>query len=219
ELTALGVEPEGMVKEREVRTPLVGKALTHYELRSPINGTVIEKRVAMGEAVKEDAPIFVIADLSTVWGEITVYAKDLNVVRLGQQATITSKELGIKATGKVSYIGPLVGEETRAAKAYVDIPNPERLWRPGLFVTVELVREEVPVPVAVSADAIQTYRDWNVVFVQYGNQFEARPLELGRSDGKWVEVLSGLSPGEKYAAKNSFVLKADLGKSGAAHDH
>jgi len=55
--------------------------------------------------------------------------------------------------------------------------------------------------------------------VQYGNQFEARPLELGRSDGKWVEVLSGITAGEKYAGKNSFVLKADLGKAGASHDH
>ncbi|MDP2681273.1 MAG: efflux RND transporter periplasmic adaptor subunit [Deltaproteobacteria bacterium] len=193
--------------------------LARYELRAPFNGMIVEKQVAVGEAIKEDADIFVIADLSTLWGEITVYAKDLRVVRLGQKATVRSKELGLEATGNLSYLGSMVGEQTRAATAHVDIPNPKGLWRPGLFVTVELFQEEAPVPVAVSADAIQTFRDWNVVFVQYGNQFEARPLELGRSDGKWVEVLSGLSPGEKYAAKNSFVLKADLGKTGATHDH
>ncbi len=219
DLASLAIEPEGAVVEREVRAPFVSKALTRYELKSPLDGMIIEKRISTGEAVKEDADIFVIADLSSVWGDITVYAKDLRAVRLGQKVTVRSKELGAEATGKVSFIGPLVGEQTRAASAHVDIPNPNRLWRPGLFVTVELVQEEVPTPVAVSADAIQTYRDWNVVFVQYGNQFEVRPLALGRSDGKWVEVVSGLSPGEKYAAKNSFVLKADLGKSGAAHDH
>ncbi|MDC4228232.1 MAG: efflux RND transporter periplasmic adaptor subunit (plasmid) [Candidatus Manganitrophus sp.] len=219
DLALLAIEPEGAVVEREVRAPFVSKALTRYELRSPLDGMIIEKRISAGEAIKEDADIFVIADLSTVWGEITVYAKDLRAVRLGQTVRVRSKELGEEATGKISFIGPLVGEQSRTASAHVDIPNPNGLWRPGLFVTVELVQEEIPTQVAVSSDAIQTFRDWNVVFVQYGDQFEARPLELGRSDGKWVEVLSNLAPGEKYAAKNSFVLKAELGKSGASHDH
>ncbi len=219
DLVVLAVEPEGTVIEREVRAPFVPKSLTRYELRSPIDGMIIEKRVTVGEAVTEDADIFVIADLSTVWGDITVYASDLRAVRLGQTVTVRSKEVGEEATGKIAFIGPLVGEQSRAASAHVDIPNPKGLWRPGLFVTVEIIQEEIPVPVAVSAEAIQTFRDWNVVFVQYGEQFEARPLELGRSDGTWVEVVSGLAAGEKYAAKNSFVVKADLGKSGASHDH
>ncbi len=219
DLRLLAVEPEGKVIEQEVRAPFAPKVLTRYELRSPLDGTIIEKRIANGEVVKEDADIFVIADLSTVWGEITVYAKDLRVVHVGQKVTVKSKDLGIETTGRISYLGPLVGDQSRAALAHVDIPNPKELWRPGLFVTVEMVQEEAQVPVAVSADAIQTFRDWQIVFMQYGNLFEARPLELGRSDGKWVEVISGLSAGEKYAAKNSFVLKADLGKSGASHDH
>jgi cobalt-zinc-cadmium efflux system membrane fusion protein len=219
DLDSLAIEPEGKVINREVRTPFVAKALTRYELKSPLDGMIIEKRVSTGEAIKEDAELFVIADLSTVWGEITVYQKDLSAVRTGQQVTVRSKELNLETAGRISFIGSLVGEETRAAKAHVDIPNPKGLWRPGLFVTVELVQEEVQVPVAVSTDAVQTFRDWDVVFMQSGNQFEVRPLELGRSDGAWVEVISGLSPGEKYAAGNSFVLKADLGKSGASHDH
>jgi cobalt-zinc-cadmium efflux system membrane fusion protein len=99
------------------------------------------------------------------------------------------------------------------------VQNPEGRWRPGLFVTVEIVQEEASVPVAVPVDAIQTYRDWPVVFVQYGDLFEVRPLELGRNDGKWVEVLHGLLPGERYAARNSFILKAELGKAGATHEH
>lgn len=219
DLASLAVEPEGAVVEREVRAPFNPKALTRYELKSPLDGMIIEKRISTGEAIKEDADIFVIADLSTVWGEMTIYPKDLRAVRLGQTVTVRSKELGAEATGKISFIGPLVGEQSRAASAHVDIPNPNGLWRPGLFVTVELAQEEIPTQVAVSSEAIQTFRDWNIVFVQYGDQFEARPLELGRSDGKWVEVLSGLSPGENYAAKNSFVLKAELGKAGASHDH
>jgi cobalt-zinc-cadmium efflux system membrane fusion protein len=73
--------------------------------------------------------------------------------------------------------------------------------------------------VTVAAEAIQSFRDWQVVFVRYGDWFEGRPLELGRSDGEWVEVRSGLSAGEQYAAANSFAVKAEIGKLGATHDH
>ena len=148
-----------------------------------------------------------------------MYAKDLSVVKVGQNVTVRSKILGLEANGTLTYLGPLVGEQTRTARGRVVVQNPEGHWRPGLFVTVEVVQEEVLVPVAVSVDALQTYRDWSVVFVQYGNLFEVRPLELGRNDGKWVEVLHGLLPGERYVARNSFILKADLGKAGATHEH
>lgn len=198
---------------------MTGRGLTRYELKAQFDGTVIKKNLAVGEAIKEDVDIFAIADLCTVWVGVTVYAKDLNVVKIGQTVTVKSEALGLKADGTLTYLGPLVGEQTRTAQGRVVVPNTEGQWRPGLFVTVEIVQEEVSVPVAVPVDAIQTYRDWSVVFVQYGNLFEVRPLELGRNDGRWVEVLHGLSPGERYVAHNSFILKADLGKAGATHDH
>jgi len=193
--------------------------LTRYEIRALIDGVVTEKHLAIGEAVKEDASIFTIADLSTVWAEITIYPKDLTSVKLGQKVTVRASALNAEVEGRVSYVGSLIGEQTRSAKARVTLLNPERSWRPGLFVTVDLVQDETEVPVAVSAQAIQTYRDWKVVFGRFGEFFEARPVELGRSDGRWVEVVKGLSVGERYAATNSFVLKAELGKSGATHDH
>lgn len=193
--------------------------LTRYEIRAPIDGVVTDKKISVGEVVREDANIFVVADLSTVWVEMTVYAKDLNAVRLGQQAVVKATSFEAQASGKVSYVGNLVGEQTRAAKARVVLPNPKGLWRPGLPVNVELTSDEVDVPLAISNDAVQTLRDWTVVFGRYGQQFEARPLELGRSDGKMTEVLGGLQPGERYAAKNSYLIKADIGKAGASHDH
>ncbi|MGH8725706.1 MAG: efflux RND transporter periplasmic adaptor subunit, partial [Burkholderiales bacterium] len=193
--------------------------LTRYEIRALIDGVVTEKHLAIGEAVKEDASIFTIADLSTVWAEMTIYPKDLSRVKLGQKVTVRASALNAEVDGRVSYVGSLIGEQTRSAKARVTLLNPERSWRPGLFVTVDLVQDETEVPVAVSVQAIQTYRDWKVVFGRFGELFEARPVELGRSDGKWVEVVNGLAPGTLYAATNSFVLKADLGKSGATHDH
>lgn len=197
----------------------VGGNLTRYEIRAPINGVVIEKNISLGTAIKDDANIFVIADLSTVWAEMTIYAKDLNTVKIGQKATVKATAFESQSSGTVFYVGALVGEQTRTAKARVVLPNPQGIWRPGLPVNIELVAGEAEVPVAVSAEAIQTVRDWTVVFGRYGTNFEARPLEMGRSDGKFVEVIKGLDADEQYAAKNSFLIKADLGKAGASHDH
>lgn len=193
--------------------------LTRYELRAPFDGTVIEKKVATGQAVTEDEDLFTVADLSTVWVNVTVYGKDLNAVRAGQEVTVRSDALESEARGKIVYVGSLVGGEARSATARVVLPDPTRRWRPGLFVAARVVREEKTVPVAVKREGLQKFRDWDVVFVRVGDLFEARPLELGRTEGEWVEVLAGLSPGEKYASANSFILKADLGKAGASHDH
>lgn len=195
------------------------ESLARYEIRSPLDGTVVERDVTIGEAVAADALIFTVADLSSVWVEVSVYAKDLAAVRQGQQAAVISTDLGTEATGRINFVGRLVGEESRAATARLTLANVNGQWRPGLFVTVRLVREETTVPLAVSVDAIQTFRDWQVVFIKYGDWFEARPLELGRTDGQWVEVLSGLKAGDQYAAANSFAVKAEIGKLGATHDH
>jgi cobalt-zinc-cadmium efflux system membrane fusion protein len=195
------------------------ETMTRYEVRAPLDGRVTKRDVVVGESVASMDHIFTVTDLSTVWVDITVYAKDLALVREGQAATVRSADLGTEVTGRVAFVGPLVGENTRAATARIELPNPQGLWRPGLFVNVELVRESNVVKLAVAVEAIQTFRDWQVVFVRYGDQFEARPLTLGRSDGKYVEVLAGLTPGVKYAAVNSFAVKAEIGKLGATHDH
>ena len=195
------------------------ESMARHEVRSPLDGTVTERNVTIGEAVTADEKLFEVTDLSSVWVDIAVYASDLAAVHQGQEATVRSTDLGSEVSGRISFFGPLVGQETRAATARIVVPNAGGRWRPGLFVTVRLVLEATTVPLAVSVDAIQTFRDWQVVFVRYGDWFEARPLELGRSDGEWVEVRGGLKAGEQYARKNSFAVKAEIGKLGATHDH
>ncbi|MBM3298530.1 MAG: efflux RND transporter periplasmic adaptor subunit [Deltaproteobacteria bacterium] len=195
------------------------KNLTHFMIRAAFDGVIVSKHLSPGEWVKEDAEIFVIADLSEVWVEITVYEKDMESVYIGQEARIRNGSSDMEAVGKVSYIGPLVGEQSRTAKARVVVPNPEGRWRPGRFVKVHLVREEISAPVAVPNEAIQSFRNWSVVFFQHDDQYEVRPLELGRTDGKLTAVRKGLSPGERYVTRNSFILKAELGKAGIAHEH
>lgn len=212
-------EQNARQKLASLGSPKVGSDFTRYELRSPIDGIVVEKHIVLGEALKDDATVFVIADLSTVWVEMMVHAKDLNAVKIGQKATIKATAFDFTSSGAVFYVSSLMGGQSRAAKARIALPNPEGIWRSGLPVNVELVVGEVEVPVAVSQEAIQTVRDWTVIFGRYGDQFEARPVELGRSDGQFVEVVAGLNAGERYAAKNSFIIKAELGKADARHNH
>lgn len=225
-LQAEQVLQEAEIAEQSARQKLaaLGAAaatgdLTRYEVRAPIDGVITDKQIAVGAVVQEDANIFVVSDLSTVWVEMNVYAKDLNTVKVGQPARVEATAFAAQAQGRVSYVGALVGAQTRVATARLVLPNPQGLWRPGLAVKVELRAGEVSVPLAVAADAVQSLNDWTVVFLHHDDQFEAQPVELGRSDGQWVEVLAGLEPGTRYAARNSYLIKADIGKSGASHDH
>ncbi|NEX63317.1 efflux RND transporter periplasmic adaptor subunit [Noviherbaspirillum galbum] len=196
-----------------------GGALNRFEVRAPFDGVIVEKHITLGETVKEDASIFTLSDLSTVWAEIVVPAKDLDRVRVGASAMVKATSAESKAAGKVSYVGSLIGEQTRSAKARVVLPNPNMAWRPGLYVNVELTAEEADVPVAVLTNAIQTVNEKPVVFMQIADGFVAQPVTIGRNDGKQTEIVKGLKPGVPYAAAGSFVIKAELGKGSAEHSH
>ena len=193
--------------------------LSRFEVRAPFDGMVVEKHITMGESIKEDANAFTLSDLSTVWADIVVSAKDLDQVRVGSDTIVRSTTSDAQVAGKVTYVGSLIGEQTRSAKARVVLPNPHMAWRPGLYVTVELIASEAQVPVAVRADAVQTVNDKPVVFMRVPGGFIAQPVTLGRSNGKMVEIVKGLKPGVQYAAAGSFVIKAELGKGSASHSH
>jgi len=226
-LQARAALQEAEIAEQNIRQKLAhlgatsgsSGSLTRFELRSPIDGIVTDKRITVGQSLGESEPVFTVSDLSSVWVEMPVAAKDLGTIRTGLAVQVKASAFEAQAAGTITYVSALVGEQTRSAMARVVLPNPKGLWRPGLPVQVEVTSGQAEVPVAVQADAIQSVRDWQVVFGRYGQQLEARPLALGRSDGRMVEVLSGLSAGDHYAAKNSFVIKAELGKAGASHDH
>ena len=197
-----------------------GSDLNRLELRAPFDGIVMEKHLALGEAVKEDANVFTISDLSTVWAEIAVPPKDLNLVRVGETVTVKASSFDAQANGKITYVGSLLGEQTRTAKARVALANPDRAWRPGLFVSVDVPSTQTGVAaVTVGTGAIQTLEDKQVVFVKVAGGFRPQAVTLGRSDDKLTEIVQGLSAGAQYAAAGSFVLKAELGKDSAEHAH
>ncbi|WP_247419665.1 efflux RND transporter periplasmic adaptor subunit [Ralstonia pseudosolanacearum] len=195
-----------------------GTALNRFELRAPFDGVVVARHLSQGEAVQAEAAVFTIADLRTVWADFAVTAKDLEAVTTHATATVRATATGTAVQGKVSYVGALLGEQTRSAPARVTLDNPKRAWRPGMFVSVSVESGRVPVPVAVRADAVQTVDEKPSVFVPVPAGFEVRPVKTGRSDGTWTEILDGLPAGTRYAAANSYVLKAEAGKS-ADHGH
>lgn len=192
---------------------------TRYEIRSPIEGVITVKKVSQGQVVGAVDTIFEVADLSTVWAEMTIYAKDLRTVKTGQKVTVKAAAFDAQAEGTIAYVGALVGEQTRTAMARVVMNNKEGTWLPGLPVNVILTSDEVDVPLAVTTESIQTMNEEAAVFGRYGDLFEVRPLTLGRRDDKYVEVLDGLKAGDQYASGNSYIIKADIGKAGASHDH
>jgi cobalt-zinc-cadmium efflux system membrane fusion protein len=194
-------------------------ALSLYQIRAPFDGTVVEKQIAAGEAVKDDKAIFTVSDLSSVWMEVVVPAKDLSTVRTGAKAEVRATALESSATGKVSYVSALVGEQTRTATARIVVANPRGVWRPGLFATAEIGTEERDVPVAVSAQAVHSLDGKTVVFLRVPGGFVAQPVTTGLSDGRFIEIVKGMKPGLPYAAAGSNVVKAEHGKAGAEDAH
>lgn len=196
-------------------------ALGRVEMRAPFDAVVVEKHIAIGEAVREDANVFTLSDLSTVWAEMSVGAGDLTKVRVGESVRVKADAADVTAVGKISFVGSLIGAQTRTAPARVVLNNPLGAWRPGLFVTVEVLTNdnEKASPVTVDAEALQTVEDKLSVFVRVDGGFEARAVRVGRSDGQRVEILDGLNAGEPYAANGSFVIKSEQGKSSATHAH
>ncbi len=188
------------------------RSINRFELRAPYAGLVVERNLSIGEAVREDTPIFTIADMNTVWAEVHIPAADLPLVRVGDRVSLRATAFDAQSTGTVAFIGALVGEQTRMARARIVVPNPTGTWRPGLFVNVEVKASQAEVPVAVDSEALQTLGTRQVVFVRTPEGFVARPVSTGRTDGRQVEVLQGLAAGERYAARGSYILKSELSK-------
>lgn len=188
------------------------ESLRDYQVSSDISGTIVKKEVTIGELARDDKAIFTVADLSTVWVDFSVFPQDFSRLKPGQVIRINYAD-NLSTRSKISYIAPFGSENTQSMLARAVVPNPDGLLRPGLFVTGELVVEEIEAPVAVRPSAIQSVNEKTVVFAAKGTVFEAREVALGTNDGNYVQVLSGLNAGDRYVAGNSFLLKAELGKS------
>jgi len=206
------------VKQGDVLAVLEGnESLVPYELKSLIDGTIVEKHITLGESLTDNAVVFTVADLDTVWIDLTVYQKDIGSVRPGQQAVIYGSEHLPTAEGTISYVSPTVDEHTRTGTARVVLPNHEGAWKPGLFVTSRIALDRAEADVVVPKTALQTVGGEHVVFVETDEGFEPRTVEVGRSDPARVEILSGLHAGERYVSRGSFTIKSEMARGVLEH--
>lgn len=191
------------------------ESLRGYALRAPIDGMVIARDINSGEVTGE-RPLFVIADMSTLWAALRVFPGHRQEVVVGQTVGVITD--GRPQAGAIQHVLP-PGEGRPYTVARVAVDNPDGLLAPGQMVAADIVVETFAASVAVDNRALQSFRDWTVVFIQVGDTYEIRPLELGRRDDEMTEVRSGLRPGDRYVVENSYLIKADIEKSGASHDH
>jgi membrane fusion protein, heavy metal efflux system len=198
------------------------ESLELYVVNAPIAGVIIERHANPGENAGSE-PLFVIADYSALWVELNLFPRDLPRVKVGQTVMLQSVDGEVLGEGKISRIAPVEsaqhGGVSGVYNARVLLANPGQRWVPGLFVEGSVRIGAAAVPLAVKRSGLQTFRDFPVVFAQVGETYEVRMLELGRQDDTWVEVLGGLKPGTVYVSGNSYLIKADIEKSGASHDH
>lgn len=193
------------------------ESLRTYQLTAPIDGTIVARNAQIGQVVGED-PLFHIVDLSTVWVQLDVFGRNKDRIRAGQSVHITTMA-GYETEGTIEWLSPLVAHGSQSIRARVPLPNPEGHIRPGQFVRGAVTVTESEVPLAVRTSALQSFRDFTVAFEKIGETYEVRMLDTGRSDPEHTEVLGGLSTGAEYVADNSYLIKADIEKSGASHDH
>lgn len=194
------------------------ESLQNYALHAPIGGVIVEHRAQVGESTGEDT-LFTLVDLSKVWVELDVFQTDLDRVLEGQAVDILDLENRRLAEGRITRIAPLAVHGSQSVRARVAIDNAAGNLRPGQFVTGRTVIAEAEVPLLIEHSALQRFEDADVVYEQLGDAYEMRTLKLGRSDGVRVEVLAGLESGARYVTANSYLIKADIEKSGAGHDH
>lgn len=195
------------------------ESLRDYPITSPISGTIVQKYVIVGEMIKEDKPIYQVANLSSVWADLTLYRKEAALIKKGMPTTVVGDNGVPKSSGIINYISPLGIEDSQTILARSVLANDNQEWVPGMFINGSIIYLSKDAPVTIKLSALQRWNEWDVIFIQKGNSFEATPVELGEKNGKNAEVIKGIKAGQSYVSENSYLLKAELGKSSASHDH
>jgi cobalt-zinc-cadmium efflux system membrane fusion protein len=194
------------------------ESLKVYSVTATINGVITDRQGAVGEQTS-DAPLFTITDTSTVWVDLTLFPRDITRIKSGQVVRVVQPQRGLSGEGAVIYIGTHANPVNQSITARASVDNADGQWFAGHFVSAEVTLAETKVAVAVHNEALQTLEGKTVVFVREADGFEPRPIQSGRADSRYTEIISGLVAGDVYVSMNSFILKSDLGKESAEHEH
>lgn len=193
-------------------------SLTSYEVRAPLSGTVMERDISVGDIAAEQQ-LFEIADLSTLWVDLHLFGRDAQHITPGLPVQIVRLSDGVTSSAKLDRVLPGTATASQSTVARATLVNTDGQWRPGAAVRARVTVAETPVALRVPVSALQHFRDWQVVFIRVGETYEVRPIEIGERDANWVEVKAGLAAGDEVVVEQSYLVKADIEKSGATHDH
>jgi cobalt-zinc-cadmium efflux system membrane fusion protein len=217
-VTAVYVSVGERVREgQRLLTVESDSSLTPYTINSPISGYISQRIANPGEQTNSRV-LLEILNTSQVWAELSIHLSQRNQVTEGMPIRISSPISEATISGVIDSFNLSV-RPNQSIIARVLIDNENNAFAPGTFIEGSIETGEIEVPLAVKRTGLQPFRDFTVVFAQIGDTYEVRMLDLGRQDGEWIEVLGGLNPGTTYVTTNSYVLKADVEKSGASHDH
>ena len=194
------------------------ESLQVYAVSSPQAGVVTERFTNQGEQA-EGQPLVTVADLSSVWVELSLFPRDRSRIQTGQAVRVKAADGGLSADGKIVFVSPLGSSATQSLTARVLLDNSDGRWSPGLYVQGEVAVAQSQIALAVPVAAVQELEGGTSVFVEDADGFEPRVVKTGRSDGRVVEIVEGVKAGEPVVGEGSFVLKAELGKGEAEHGH
>ena len=206
-----------------------GEISPRYTVHAPIDGQVVQREVTLGELVSPDREaLLVLADTSTLWVLADVPEARLHEIAVGAKSWVAVGTTGARRfEGQVAFVAPLVDAATRTAQVRIEVPAGALTLKPGMFAQVEIVAIDSANPeaapmVAVPDEAVQTVEGGPAVFVPVKgepNTFAKRAVTVGPSVGGLVPILGGLVEGEEFVVAGTFILKAELGKGSAAHEH
>ena len=194
------------------------ESLTEYEAKSLVDGTIIELHMAKGDLVGGEELVLTVANLDKVWAILTIYQRDINKIKVGQRVLISFGTDDKAEDGVISYVSPVVDENTRTASARVILDNYSSKWRPGIFISAKVFVSEENVPIVIEKSALQTLEYETVVFVKDGEKFMPQTVQTGLVNDTKVEITSGLKLGQQYVSNGSFTLKAEILKESFGGD-
>ena len=194
-------------------------SLSNYTVPSPISGVILQRNASVGGVAGEGTALYEVADLSTLWVDLHVFGADAQHIQAGVPVTVTRMSDGVSVDTTLERVLPGTATASQSTVAGATLANTDGLWRPGSAVKARITVDQKPASLVVPLSALQTFRDWDVVFVRVGDTYEARPVELGKRDGAQVEILDGLQAGDQVVVEQSYLVKADIEKSGASHEH
>lgn len=194
------------------------ESLRNFTVTAPISGVILERGTNMGDVI-HDEPMFVIADMSEVWAKFHIFPKDADAVKTGQTVNVHTLEGKKNVRATIEMLLPAADALSQTLIAIAPVPNAGGIWRPGTVVQGDVAISEKRVPVAVRSSALQTMEGETAVFLRNGSEYAKTAVRTGATDGEYTEITSGLHAGQSYVSEGSFIIKADILKAGAKHEH